>query len=183
LHAPIRRKKDRLAEFNQIKFVCRQLYFETASVELKHNDLEILKTTARDKSQDDQLHKTVDMIGKSKKHWLDGITITVSDTSRTDTDYVHGDSIIQHPSSSRASWHSARLTCSSLSSVAPSTSPQASLRKIGGPITGSCSEALLTIDSVETTIFQLSTALIRASRPRSLKTLLSRPRFMSRCRI
>jgi hypothetical protein len=69
-------------DFNQLKFVCRQLYTETADLELKFNKkLEIKKNSAEEEEVEVQLLSYTRLIGKSKMLSLKVITVTLKDST------------------------------------------------------------------------------------------------------
>jgi len=72
---------DPTQEFNQLKYVCHQLNKETAGLELKYNDLEIRKLDRHYLNVGEMLSLFACHVGKSKKHWLDGIVFHLKDNS------------------------------------------------------------------------------------------------------
>jgi hypothetical protein len=70
-HAP----NDRSTEFNQLKYVCKQLYNETADLELRLNDI-IVCATSHETRPADHLVKWLSSFPAAKLSWIRTITVT-----------------------------------------------------------------------------------------------------------
>jgi hypothetical protein len=65
-------------EFNQLKFTFRQLYGVTAGLEIRFNDLGLHKYSEHDKLIEDKLACLMRLVDVTKRHWLDGVCITLA---------------------------------------------------------------------------------------------------------
>ncbi|KAF2823017.1 hypothetical protein CC86DRAFT_385184 [Ophiobolus disseminans] len=72
--------EDSSVEFNQLKFVCKELYSETAGLEIRYNDLLIQQTFENKLPVAEQHQLLVNHIGESRFSWLSGTTITLENT-------------------------------------------------------------------------------------------------------
>jgi len=66
-------------EFNQLKFVSKQLYQETAGIEVRFNDIVIAKKWSSELSLGTQLLQFIQLVSISKRHWLVGCTFRLKD--------------------------------------------------------------------------------------------------------
>jgi hypothetical protein len=66
-------------EYNQLKFVCRQAYAETAGLELKYNGLIVCDRSRDDEAVGLQFVKFLENIGAAKHSWLHGCLIDLVD--------------------------------------------------------------------------------------------------------
>ncbi|KAH4313138.1 hypothetical protein HBH64_012680 [Parastagonospora nodorum] len=74
---------DPTQEFNQLKYVCRQFNEEAAGLELKYNDLYIWKLDRHaGRNIGKMLFLVAGCVGKSKKHWLNGIVFHLKEKPR-----------------------------------------------------------------------------------------------------
>jgi hypothetical protein len=71
-------------EYNQLKFVCRQAYAETAGLELKYNDLIVCDRSRGDEAVGLQFVKFLENIGAAKHSWLHGCSIDPVDRREKD---------------------------------------------------------------------------------------------------
>ncbi|KAJ4375012.1 hypothetical protein N0V83_002091 [Neocucurbitaria cava] len=67
-----------VVEFNQLKFACRQLYAETAGLELQFNNIRITRRWGFENEAGKQFLQIADQV-KGKEHWLSGSIITLED--------------------------------------------------------------------------------------------------------
>lgn len=98
IHRPIFIDADsvEIMEFNQLKFVCRQLYAEAAGLELKYNDIAITQHYwSSEYMVSEQFRQLAEQV-KAKTHWLTGVTVTLDDMSPRCGDYGHVNQYSDH---------------------------------------------------------------------------------------
>ncbi|KAF2659521.1 hypothetical protein K491DRAFT_689131 [Lophiostoma macrostomum CBS 122681] len=65
----------RRPEFNQLKYVCRSLYHETAGIELHFNEILLAQRRYRDRDPVEQYHTLLSHLSPSRLTWLRTITL------------------------------------------------------------------------------------------------------------